>query len=442
MRMRPAAARTRAGLTLTEVLIGIMILAIGLVSIATLFPIGLLRFRSAMRDSRSRLLAESAESEIQARDLLNNASFLQSWYSTLLIPVNPRSGDPWLYDLASGFSRDPDLNYDGTYDNDLNGDGIPDPPGPGLPVAYDPLWWSVVYQNSGGTVLPSAPPPLSRFGFGASIFANYPGTFSQTGTLSTPSAFGLQRITNFAPIGMFTNFPFVFPASATAADAFDMASDVFVSRDDIVMQTDGEPDGTYSVGNPTIPDLSTTDSSGNRYPLNDWSYSWFWTGQRTNALDYSVYDGTFVICNNRAFGFDAIDGPTDERTVEAWWGALNDRSAVLRWPVSDPDPNIAVGNWIADVTYQQVTADVTNWLASGDPYPPQRCYWYQVTRRSDPEPDPYNSSLRRMVVTLNDRVRARTVVDSTGTPYHLNTALICPTVVHAFNKVVYSHGSH
>jgi len=172
-------------------------------------------------------------------------------------------------------------------------------------------------------------------------------------------------------------------------------------------------------------------------PVNDWAYSWFWTGQRTNAMDYSVYDGTFVICNNRAFGLDP-GGATDERTVEALWGVFNEKTAVLRWPATDPDPVVAVGNWIADVTYQQIPANVTTWLSSNDPYPPQRCYWYQVTRRDDPEPDPSNpSSLRRMVVTLNDRVRARTVLVS-GAPLHINTALICPTVVHAFTKVVYS----
>ena len=37
--------RRRAGITLTEILISIMILGIGMVSLATLFPIGLLRLR-------------------------------------------------------------------------------------------------------------------------------------------------------------------------------------------------------------------------------------------------------------------------------------------------------------------------------------------------------------------------------------------------------------
>ena len=40
---RRAGHRARAGITLTEILISIMILGIGLVSLATLFPIGLMR---------------------------------------------------------------------------------------------------------------------------------------------------------------------------------------------------------------------------------------------------------------------------------------------------------------------------------------------------------------------------------------------------------------
>ena len=40
-------ARSRRGITLTEILIAIMILGVGLVSLATLFPIGLLRLRDA-----------------------------------------------------------------------------------------------------------------------------------------------------------------------------------------------------------------------------------------------------------------------------------------------------------------------------------------------------------------------------------------------------------
>ena len=50
MKTRTAASSPRsAGITLTEILISILILGVGLVSLATLFPIGLLRLRDAQR---------------------------------------------------------------------------------------------------------------------------------------------------------------------------------------------------------------------------------------------------------------------------------------------------------------------------------------------------------------------------------------------------------
>ena len=64
-----------AGITLTEILISIMILGIGLVSLATLFPIGLLRLREAQRQTRSAYLFESATADVAARGLLRPNSF-------------------------------------------------------------------------------------------------------------------------------------------------------------------------------------------------------------------------------------------------------------------------------------------------------------------------------------------------------------------------------
>ncbi len=60
------ATRRRRGITLTEILIAIMILGVGLVSLATLFPIGLLRLRDATRYTRSATLLQSAASDARS----------------------------------------------------------------------------------------------------------------------------------------------------------------------------------------------------------------------------------------------------------------------------------------------------------------------------------------------------------------------------------------
>ncbi len=67
--------KDRSGVTLTEILISIMIMGVGLISLATLFPLGLLRLREASRLSRSAYLTESAGSDLATRNLLSQISF-------------------------------------------------------------------------------------------------------------------------------------------------------------------------------------------------------------------------------------------------------------------------------------------------------------------------------------------------------------------------------
>ena len=69
-------SRQRAGITLTEILISILIMGVGLVSLATLFPLGLLRLRNAARMSRSALVTESATGDLAARNLFSRSSFI------------------------------------------------------------------------------------------------------------------------------------------------------------------------------------------------------------------------------------------------------------------------------------------------------------------------------------------------------------------------------
>src|SRR5262249_22347740 len=162
--------RRRSGITLTEILIAIMILGVGLVSLATLFPIGLLRLRDATRYTRSALLLQSAASDATARGLLNSQSFANADYLNFQANINFNAGLPLLYPslsatipVAAGqsylpFGYNPLTDDTATYSAydrtnpgvtatglgpvpSLNLTAVPSATGgPGLPFAYDPLW--------------------------------------------------------------------------------------------------------------------------------------------------------------------------------------------------------------------------------------------------------------------------------------------------------------
>ena len=114
-----------AGITLVEIMISIMILGIGLVSLATLFPIGLLRLREAQRQTRSAYLLESAASDMAARGLLTSQSFTYAdlinyqysqapfnfhfplWYVTATAPTVPGGYNPLTHDAGTYGPRIP-----------------------------------------------------------------------------------------------------------------------------------------------------------------------------------------------------------------------------------------------------------------------------------------------------------------------------------------------
>ena len=90
MKTRTAAGTPRsAGITLTEILISILILGVGLVSLATLFPIGLLRLREAQRQTRSAYLFQSATADVESRGLLSSNSFIAADLLNLPERVQP-----------------------------------------------------------------------------------------------------------------------------------------------------------------------------------------------------------------------------------------------------------------------------------------------------------------------------------------------------------------
>jgi len=395
--------KSRSGITLTEILIAIMILGVGLVSLATLFPIGLLRLRDAARSTRTKYLTDSAAADAAARGvfvgqpgLLNTNSFAVAdlfniqysfgaspWWWILNPPNPPYNWSPLSQD-TSFYGDDPrDQNNLGPGATNLQSGGY------GLPFAYDPLWrYQTINplnpqangpnQLPGGYYLFDNQALEARFASGIGFIRP-----DASGGGTVASAHGLQRITNFNrayTTDLLGNIIPVMPQST-------LVPNIFVSQEDVVWQEGANL--TYTIGgvpvakggvpvnapSPVLPDVSLPSSPG--VPTNDWHYSWMFTGYQVSGTGGSQYEGNIVIFENRPFGINLapaapfpppapfqatqVDGETVVEAIFGHSGNINangyatgaDRTGLLRWSASQADPAVHVGDWIADVTYER-----------------------------------------------------------------------------------------
>ena len=397
MKTRTGASTPRsAGITLTEILISILILGVGLVSLATLFPIGLLRLREAQRQTRSAYLFESATADTAARGLLNSNSFV---YADLLNPLVPW---PYWYVATSG--------------------------------RYNPLTQdTALLRRRPARPRPTPPPVLgqvTRFRFCRAATACRSRTTRSGGarrsillpatkvSISTRPSSRARR----SPLRRRGSTPSGLRAMASrpaprlaAADQLqppgvmpsaNWVPNIFVSPEDMVWQestnrnytvafsaTAAQPGG-IPVGTPStvVPDLSitynytTTPPTPTYQTISDWRFSWMLTAQQTNGSNGASFDGNIVVFENRQFAYDPdhvtrpparrLSRPSSaparaspsRRTGRHTTTRRADRTVLIRWPaVLNPnipnspqsDPVVKVGDWIADVTYERVQNQVT-----------------------------------------------------------------------------------
>lgn len=456
----------RRGITLTEILISILIMAIGITSIMTLFVYGLVNVRAANRYSRSALLAHSAGNDVATRNLLTKQSF-QHYLSGIYYfspAYTPFPYDPWLQDTPS-YGADPIAGpafgaYRGYGSFNVKNKAPHDKAapydfmmGPGLPVAYDPLWRTATSYFPGAAT-------EARFASGIGFVRPDPNPGTGAGASSLPSAHGLQRVTNI-PAGFATNVP-----------------EIFVSPEDIVLQSTSDSQGAGTVS-PIVPDLAMGGLhpvTGMRTPQNDWKYSWMFTGYQTTSDNVSAFEGDVVVFENRPFGIDSATGVVEgETVVEAifgytgnvkvgkagatiGYGTNSGNGILLRWPDTMPDPEVKAGGWIADVTYERNAAtDYKRTVAdpdsgnAGTRYPYQRCHWYLIAKRTLAGPgqkfagDPTGIKYREMTVWTTGKLKAFTMLTSStdpltnGSPYHVNAALVSPYVVNVYPRAFVSY---
>jgi len=473
--------RARSGITLTEILIAILIMGVGLISLATLFPLGLLRLREATRNSRAGLTFETAADEMDTRNLFDRQTFTQTWYwypqtvgnTTQIVPR-----DPFVQDALPNGGVAGVISSNPVSTNGINTVTKTPLMLSGLPFCYDPLWRSItnVMPNTGladptlsfaASYVNGMTPDEARFGAG--IFSNGSIPFIRADPDGgNPSAHGLQRLTNFIPWAnpaltpcQNSRYPFTSMnsfyqqqfATLTGAQKFsylqppDFTGATFTSPDDIVFNAfTGNP----NAGSPLLPDMTQGT------PQADYRFTWFITGHQADAGgNGSQFVGEVVVCDGRPFGWDPLpgqtfNGPAGETAVEAIFGygkvpgpagttgfaAGSDRTVLLRWPTTMPDPTVRVGGWICDVTYERSTALCSSRTTSGVTTF-ARCYWYQIGKRTEPQADitgiASSTPYRSMVLTITSPVRAKTLL-SGGVPVHVNVALVMPSVINVYPR--------
>ena len=90
------------------------------------------------------------------------------------------------------------------------------------------------------------------------------------------------------------------------------------------------------------------------------------TAQQNNSANGAAFEGNIVVFENRPFSIDngVVAGETVVEGVfgassNVWpkggpgYGAGVDRTVLLRWFATQPDPVVKVGDFIADVTYER-----------------------------------------------------------------------------------------
>jgi hypothetical protein len=394
-------------------------------------------------------------SDLKTRDLLNRYSFAATYAASGM--TGGMLFDVWNKDYQA--LADPANTTDIIELQPATGLGLP------VVCCYDPLFWSnLAYSSSPAfQTVSQLVNPNFRFGraYGNDLRSDPDG--------NRASGFGLPRVTNIWPA-------LAAPSAGPSMGNIGSVASIFVSQDDTVFP-DFENEANTKVTSQTQatfrqnPILPLVDSSASgSYSLNDWDYSWIFTGK---SRDRNVFEGDIVVFHKRQYGVNTdpnnnVTGVYGERVVEGIFGlgtipltmnngqfgysAGNSRKVLLMWPkVDDAErPEIKVGGWIADVTYEPYLSVTTSRFlrdfdSDGRPdvqHGGQRCHWYRIVQRSevtDPgQADPGLSgitNMEAMIVTVDRPVVSKTLLQRTGSgfaPVHVNAALIMPEVVAVF----------
>jgi len=332
---------TRSGATLTEVLVAIFVMAIGLLALLTLFPLGALSMAQAIKDGRTAQAAKNAFAIAEAYSgigaagsgvhndpfITNDATFLALFTPPASVAVYQGAGPipanapsyflnpyPGLSQFTPGVAQPattllaPDLTASAS-------------DGPSYPIFVDPWGWNTVRSSPTATV---ANPN------GVNVPYWTVGNIPLPGTGPTP---------NF-PFGGFSTVPRLPLSGLLASPSASQWLDRWCTlSDDITFQENGTP--SLSTG---------TVQRENRY-------TWAWLLRRPKANDGTVVDVSVVVYSGRGltslgetpvlYGLDPLLNPTQFVKFDT-----TQKFVDIAWPAGSTKPSIRTGSWILDGTME------------------------------------------------------------------------------------------
>jgi hypothetical protein len=342
---------TRTGATLTEVLVAIFVMAIGLLALLTLFPLGALSMAQAIRDDRTAHSGKNGYAIAQAIDILHDQVTLNVSNSPAGITVASAVGTTPANSTSLFFNPYPDYSQTqpatalSLY---LPPDLLNNPiisfiayDGPSYPVFVDPFGWTNIGTRWVGynPVTAFPPPPFS-------------------GVAGAP--------------GMLPRQPLSSVVTSQAIDRWQTLTD------DITFSAGISPQESAAAGTPARgPAGSLPVQRENRY-------SWAWLMRLPNFKDPSTVDTNVVIYSGRSrtssgetaypgviFGgyFDTTQTPAQVVTTKNF--------VDVPYPANN-HPNVRTGTWILDATMCYTTSVVIGGVPTTVTLPDPHGYFYRV----------------------------------------------------------------
>jgi hypothetical protein len=346
----------RSGATLVEVLIAIFIMAIGMLALLAVFPVGALSMAEAIQRERS------AECALNGDAAANMQIYRNAVYTT---PIPPNPGPPPgnACDIRTDayitpyYTMTPSATVDPTPGGLAPSGPLPDlttPPyntsytNPGYPVLVDPVGFNLI----NGLTVPSASPA------GPSWVGNMDGATAFAGGNMPPPSIrrvNVQMLCN-------ANFDAMLGGAVYKTQKTLRWSALL---DDMTFISDSSITGGTALGLPCPP--GGTVERDDRYT---WAYLLRPPSNKTT--DFTATDISIVVYSGRSFA--AVD---QEHPYPATFDP-NTNVITLSWRASDSPPTLRRGNWVLDAT------NVPNYSGTISPTTLMpHGYFYRVVRTTE-----------------------------------------------------------